>query len=189
MLKFSSREFSRECRLVNAVNLASEFLKRWRGKFFKKCIYASTSPPNNLFTIVHLGNKEEPYQSNTLRRVHTTSRPAKSAEQLGWAARLSNLKAQAWKNVEEADRLHHPVQLNGGKRQRKADQLSRLLNFHHPLTPTPITIAGPSNSQYCIFVKHFWKFLILKNVGRRSNIANSRVLQLWWGKLYDENRG
>ncbi len=37
--------------------------------------------------------------------------------------------------------------------------------------------------------QQFWEFKILKNVQRRHNIANSRILQLWWGKLGDENRG
>ncbi len=29
--------------------------------------------------------------------------------------------------------------------------------------------------------QRFWEFKILKNVGRRHNIANSRVLRLWFG--------
>ncbi len=57
------------------------------------------------------------------------------------------------------------------------------------LTPTPlphITIAGPSNSRYCVFVQHFWEFKILKNVGPRHYIANSKnwkVLQLRCGEI------
>ncbi len=44
----------------------------------------------------------------------------------------------------------------------------------------PIAIAGSSNSQYCIFVQHFWELKIFKTVWRRRNITNSRVLRLWW---------
>ncbi len=44
-----------------------------------------------------------------------------------------------------------------------------------------ILIAGPSNSWHCVFVQHFWESKIFKNVWRRRNIANSRVLRLWWG--------
>ncbi len=35
--------------------------------------------------------------------------------------------------------------------------------------------------------QQFWEFKILKNVGRRHNIANLRILQLRWGKLGVEN--
>ncbi len=45
----------------------------------------------------------------------------------------------------------------------------------------PIAIAGPSNSWYCVFIYQFWELNIFKNVWRRLNIANLRVLQLWWG--------
>ncbi len=57
-------------------------------------------------------------------------------------------------------------------------------DFRHPTThtlPLPFAIiAGPSNSQYCVFVKQFREFKILKNVWQRWNIVNSRVLRLQW---------
>ncbi len=60
----------------------------------------------------------------------------------------------------------------------------------------PIAIAGPSNSRYCVFVQHFWEFKIFKNVWRRRNIVNSRILWLWlvgggsgWRKLRPKKIG
>ncbi len=59
-------------------------------------------------------------------------------------------------------------------------------NFRQPLPPPfPITIAGPLNLQYCVFIKHFWKFLNSKMLDEDTN---SRVLRLRRGKLGDENR-
>ncbi len=60
----------------------------------------------------------------------------------------------------EADRLCHLVQLNGGKCQRKADQPRSLRFFFNAIfiihsPPSTVTIAGPSNSRYCVFVNHF----------------------------------
>ncbi len=63
----------------------------------------------------------------------------------------------------DADRFRHPGRLNVGKCQRKADRLLGLRFFlaaifviHSP-HPTPITIAGHSNSRYCVFIQHVKK--------------------------------
>ncbi len=67
----------------------------------------------------------------------------------------------------EGDRLRHPVRLNVGKRPRKGGQLRSLWffsvsifvsHFFPPSFPHPITIAGSSNSRYCVFVRHFSEF-------------------------------
>ncbi len=65
----------------------------------------------------------------------------------------------------KADRLRHPVRINVSKCQRKAGQLRSLWFFRSQFSslappPFPITIAGPSNSRYCVFVQHFWEFKI-----------------------------
>ncbi len=61
-----------------------------------------------------------------------------------------------------ANRLRHPIRLNVGKCQRIACRLRSLWFFLAAIfvihSPSPITIAGPSNLQYCFCVKHFWKF-------------------------------
>ncbi len=71
-----------------------------------------------------------------------------------------------------------------------------LVRFFQPwfsslnLTPTQLAIiAGPSNSQYWVFIKHFWEF-INRNCGTLEDvISRIRVSCDWWGKLGDENCG
>ncbi len=72
----------------------------------------------------------------------------------------ANDKPSSFITSNEVDQLCHPVQLNSGKRQRKANRLRRLrffsaaifiIYYHLP----QIIITGPSNSRYCVFVKHF----------------------------------
>ncbi len=67
-------------------------------------------------------------------------------------------------------------------------------NFHHPLPPpSQSRIRGDcdcdrgilDNKNHCRKNQN----QIFKNVGRRHNIANSRVLQLRWEKLRDKNCG
>ncbi len=64
--------------------------------------------------------------------------------------------------LNKANRLRHPVQLNVGKCQKKkTGRLSSLRFFSASIfvthsSPPLITITGPSNLRYCIFVQHFW---------------------------------
>ncbi len=70
-------------------------------------------------------------------RVHIASRLAKSVEQLGWEAWLSNLNTHVWttswaplSHRTKSNRLRHPVWLNVGKHHRKVGRLRSLEGLH-----------------------------------------------------------
>ncbi len=64
-----------------------------------------------------------------------------------------------------------------------------LLNLTH--IPSPIVIiAGPSNSRYWVFVKHFWEFTHRNRRTFEDAISQIRVsCDCYRGKLGDEDRG
>ncbi len=124
---------------------------------------------SDLFTIISSSNFS--FGASFGESIFVKARPHyKSPCQLGEATWPSSLveqlkssgvndKPSSFIVSNEADRLRHPVRLNGGKCQRKANRLrhfrfvsAAIFVIHYP-SPTPIT--GPLNWQYCVFVKHF----------------------------------
>ncbi len=100
-----------------------------------------------------------------------------------------------WSKCTKSSNIYGTVLLTNIKINGTMSSIFFGRNFHHPLLPHPPLqpqIRGSCNCDgWKLDDKNYGRKdqkQILKNVGRRHNIANSRVLRLRWGKLRDKNR-